>query len=438
MISRISLLFVVVLLFFPNVVSADEKDSRIYKLEKQVEILMQEIAELKKEKQPYKIDTKKLKNDISLQDIEIKMKPSPKIEAGDFSWQPFGRMHLDYASFADDRVDHPNGAEFRRMRLGMKGNIAADFAYKAELEFANEALNFRDVYISYTGLKNTEFKIGSFKPPFGLEELTSSNNITFIERSAPTAAFISSYIIGVGASKYSNNWSLTAGLFNDDAGTQSTDDEAWSTAVRATYLPIFDDEKLIHLGASAVYRKPDQAGDSFDFDAKAENALQTTDSVSANFGNADNAKLYGLELAGMWKNFSIQGEYFLVDVERLANRNSLDFSGGYVQASWILTGEMRKYNNKKAVFGGVKPLKAFNMADGSFGAFELAARYSKIDVTDKDILGGKMSNYSLGANWYLNNNLRFMANYIFVDTDGSAVSANDNPQILLLRTQISF
>jgi len=438
------------LIVFSNPVLADERDDRIQLLEQQVQMLMAEIQNLKQEQKKDRqvvatIEqnvTKKLESaPVQAQTenpVKVTMNPSPKIEYGEFSWQPFGRIQLDYAAFDDDKRDHPNGSEFRRARLGMKGKIAKDFGYKAEIDFANEGVNFKDVYMNYTGIEDTEIRIGNFKPPMGLEELTSGNDITFIERSAATSAFATGEIIGAGVLTHGENWSLSTGLFNDDAGRQSSDDEAWSAGVRGTFSPLHEKDKVAHIGGSATYRKPGQTNDSFDFDATAENAIQSVDSVSANFTDADNAQLYGLEVAGVWGPLSTQGEYYIVNVERTNGLSDLDFSGGYAQASWVLTGESRSYSAKDGKFGTVKPAHSFNPQNGDWGAVELAVRYSMIDVTDQDISGGEMNNYTLGANWYLNNNMRLMANYIFVDTDNSAVTANDDPQILLLRSQVSF
>jgi len=438
------------LLVFSNPVFADERDDRIQLLEQQVQMLAAEIQSLKQEQKQDRqavaaIEqnvTKKLEKAPTQSQTEnsakVTMNPSPKIEYGNFSWQPFGRIQLDYAAFNDDKRDHPDGAEFRRARLGMKGQIAKDFGYKAEIDFANEGVNFKDVYMNYTGIDNTEIRIGNFKPPLGLEELTSGNDITFIERSAATSAFATGEIIGAGVLTHGENWSVSTGLFNDDAGRQSSGDEAWSAGVRGTFSPLHEKDRIAHIGGSATYRKPDQANDTFDFDATAENALQTVDSVSANFTDADNAQLYGLEAAVALGPFSAQGEYFLVDVERTNGRSNHDFSGGYAQASWVLTGESRSYSAKDGKFGTIQLANAFNPRNGDWGAVEMAARYSTIDVTDQDISGGKMDNYTLGANWYLNNNMRLMANYIFVDTDNTAVTANDDPQILLLRSQVNF
>ena len=442
----------IALFAFANPVFADERDDRIQMLEQQLKMMAGEIQALKQAQQQDRQSVaainenveKRIVEEVSKIEpaagdngVEVTMKPTPKVKYGEFEWQPTGRIHVDYAAFDDDQRDHPDGAELRRARLGMKGKISQDFGYKLEVDFGNEDVSLKDAYLQYTGIENSAITVGNHKPPLSLENLTSSNDITFIERSAPTAAFSKSEILGASASTHGERWSLTGGFYNDDVGTQSSDDEAWSAGARGTFAPVLSDNSFVHLGASATYRKPDQANDQFDFDSRAENALQSVDSVSAQFGRADNAQIYGFEAAAQWGPVSAQGEYFMTNVEQNSG-SDLDFSGGYAQASWVLSGESRSYKASGGKFGGVKPLNAFDPKNGDWGAVEVAARYSTLDVSDGAVLGGEMDNYTIGVNWYLNDYARLMANYIFVDTDQNSVTPNDDPQILLLRSQVNF
>lgn len=445
---------------------ADAKNDRIDAMEAQMMVMMEEIRLLKSERtiekqeqaalrqqvESIKTSTaQKITKQITTQianiapaagganndGVKITMSPSPKITKGAFSWQPFGRIQVDAAIINDDKRDHPNGAEFRRARLGMKGKVAKDFGYKAEIDFANEGVAFKDVFMNYTGIDGTEIRIGHFKPAFSMEELTSANDITFIERSSVVGSFSTGEQIGAGFFTHGQNWSAAAGMFNDDAGVGSSDDEAWSIAGRITATPVNKDGAVVHLGASASYREPDQANDTFDFDAKAENALQTVDSVSAVITDGDNATLYGLEAAAALGPVSVQGEYLMANVENRAGQDP-DFNGGYAQLAWTVTGESRSYKAAKGAFGGIKPARPFDPSNGGYGALELAARYSHLDLNDSSINGGEMNNVTFGVNWYLNNYMRLMANYIIVDTDNNATTADDDPNIFLVRSQVKF
>lgn len=445
---------------------ADAKDDRIAALEAQMQAMFQEIQSLKSERAAEKQEQAALITQVktleqntqntvrqlaSIQPaagqsvynlneddgVKIEFKPSPKISKGEFSFQPTGRLHIDAATFQDDEVDHPDGAEFRRARLGAKGKLSKDLGYKIELEFANENVAFRDSYINYTGFDKTNIRVGNIKPPVGLEELTSSNYITFIERSVATDAFTAGQLLGIDASTHGKHWTLTGGVFNDDPGTSSSDDEAFSVAGRASVAPINSENNTLHFGVSGTYAKPDQADDTFDFDAAANNTLQSADSIAASITTADSSQLYGFEVAALAGPFSAQAEYYTISVDNNAGADA-SFDGGYAQASWILTGERRPYDNKKGVFGRVVPDKPLDPSTGGWGALELAGRYDVLDLNDGAISGGKLETYTAGLTWYLQKHARLMANYIVADTDDNAPTPNDDPSVFAVRAQVDF
>lgn len=381
-------------------------------------------------------------------DVKISMTPSPKIESADgrYSFQPLGRIHFDTAVFDDDKTDHPDGATFRRARLGFKGTVDKDFAYKVELDFGNKSstssASFKDVYIAYTGFKNVNFRVGSFKPAYSMEEVISSNYTTFIENSLSTS-FATGEIIGAQTYGGGKNFSWALGLHNDTTTSIDTDDEQKSVVGRVTFAPIAEKDKSLHFGVSGGYKVPGRDTDSADFSITAENALQTRKSAATGtISGVESLELLGLEAAGSYGPVALQTEYFHTSVNR-ENLADVDFKGWYAQASWLVTGETRPYDAKNGVFGRIKPNKPFKMAEDGFGAVEVAARYSNLDLNDGVVQGGEVDDITLGVNWYLNNNTRLMANYIMSNTDnvtpsGSNVAADDDPNVLLLRAAIDF
>jgi phosphate-selective porin OprO/OprP len=114
------------------------------------------------------------------------------------------------------------------------------------------------------------------------------------------------------------------------------------------------------------------------------------------------------------------------------------FSGGYGQVSWFATGEQRPYSAKKGAFKSPKITRPFDLSQGDWGAFELAARYSHLDLNDGGLTGGELTATTLGANWYVNNNVRFMGNIIFANTDENSVTPNDDPTVYIMRSQVKF
>ncbi|MCB1561994.1 MAG: hypothetical protein KDJ75_00315 [Alphaproteobacteria bacterium] len=376
-------------------------------------------------------------------DVKISMKPSPKIESldGKYSFQPFGRVHLDATHFDDDAKDHASNANFRRARLGFKGNLGEDFEYKSEFDFAEEAVNFKEVTLIYTGLDGADIKVGHQKPVFGLEQNTSSNYIQFLERSAPTNAFTRDEEIGLNVLAGGDNWSLGGGIFNEDAGNDDTgEDEDITYDVRGSInaLGLMDRESdaVLHLGAGVSYRKPTG---NVRFSAKpagdGDNIIDT-----GNFASVDDVTVYGLEAAGVVGPLSLQGEYFKADVSRSGGNSDADFDGYYAQAGWLLTGESRPYKGKSGNFGRVKPSEPFSLKNGGWGAWELLARYENTDLNDAGagITGGELDNVTLGVNWYLTDHVRLMGNVTSVDTDDQAVVADDDPTVYNVRAQWDF
>lgn len=356
---------------------------------------------------------------------------------GDFTLKPFGRINIDAASFNDDEIDHPNGAEFRRIRLGVKGDLPGDFGYKLQIGFADEQTDIEDAFITYNGIQNTQFILGNHKPFFGLEELNSSKDAPFIERAASNDAFAPGRAIGLSASTYGERWTASAGIFNEDPGVSSDDDEGFSLSARLTGLPVKTDKALVHLGASVDFRNPGQEDETFEFEADADNSIQAVESVSVSVPDSDNAVFYGLEAAAIYGPFSAQAEYFIADVNTNSGP-SPQFDGGYGQVAWVVTGESRKYKTASGLIGRPKPDKPFDPSKGDWGALELAARYSTLDLSDETFIGGELDTIALGANWYPNKYLRFSGNYIIADTDENAPVPNDDPELLLFRAQVAF
>jgi phosphate-selective porin OprO and OprP len=161
------------------------------------------------------------------------------------------------------------------------------------------------------------------------------------------------------------------------------------------------------------------------------------------------AQVYSAEAAGTIGSLYLQGEYFWYNVDRgFLGLSSVKFQGGYAQAGYILTGETRKYNPGSASYGGVVPSNPFSLSGGGWGAWEIAARVSTVDLNDQlgnanGVAGGRQTIYTAALNWYINRNIRFMFDYLHGDitkrisptNTGNAGSTFD---ALAMRTQVAF
>jgi len=87
------------------------------------------------------------------------------------------------------------------------------------------------------------------------------------------------------------------------------------------------------------------------------------------------------------------------------------FGGAYVLAAWALTGEQPGYNTTVGVPDRIIPHKDFSRSAGTWGAWQVAARYSMVDLSYGTVAGGNVDELSLGLNWWWSRYLRWQLNY---------------------------
>ena len=323
-----------------------------------------------------------------------------------------GRLQIDAGFFEEeDGVDvEQDGVEIRRARVALSGLINGNIEFKTQYDFAGGDADFKDAYIgllneSGSGLPSffKKIRVGQQYEPFGLETLTSSKYMTFIERSFTTnmspgrntgiVAFMQPFGQKVG--------SLTLGVFKDvnGYGNGQADDEQAVTG-RFSLAPLSDKESgILHLGVAFSTRK--NPSGTVEYDADSLNHLGQ-DIIAATTAS-DQVDLLGLEAAYVHGPFSLQSE--LVQ----SSLDTVDVTSWYMQGSYFLTGESRAYKGSSGVFSRVKPTKNYG-EDGS-GAVELAIRIQEMDL--EEMTPGEIAEaVSIGVNWYLNPNSRIMFNII--------------------------
>ena len=323
-----------------------------------------------------------------------------------------------------------NGGEIRALRFGIFGTLNFEkpwvyviagatnsFDKGFELEEQDEVTLF-DWRLDIPFFRNSVMSIGKQKEPISMERLTGMVFLPWQERSAVADALLPSRNVGIvwnGSSpeKYTS-WAF--GVFDDwfDAG-QDFDESASQFVGRLTWAPLRtqDESNLVHLGFG--YRYSD-AKEGFRFRTEPE-FNKAPVYVDTGFGTdtgvlqADDTSAYNVEVSWRKGPFWLASEYFRTDVKNPSLQDPV-FDGYYVSASWILTGEMRPYSKKNGLFGSVPVSRT--VYQGGKGAWEIATRYSDIDLSDGGVGGGDMQIASLGLNWWATPFFSLGANYRYI------------------------
>ncbi len=327
-----------------------------------------------------------------------------------------------------------NGYGFRRVRLGAQGTIGDSASWVSEVELAGGNVRLRDVFAGLDAIPGVrQIRVGHFREPFSLEGMTSSNFITFMERSP------------INVLSPARNWGVCGFWWPDDErvlfslgafrdGTPSDgqsigDGDNWAYTTRLTGLPVYEPDgevfRLVHVGGAFSQRVPPNG--TINFTPRAGSNLLTVDD---NPGSpflptldipADGYQLGNLQAAGVLGPWSLQGEWTAAAVRRTGAGPFVH--GVYVYGSYFLTGEHRGYNRTRGSFDQVRVLRPLIRSRddprGGCGAVELAARFSYVDFSSSNLppdsngmpAGTRLYEMTVGANWYLNSYTRLMFNY---------------------------
>jgi len=345
---------------------------------------------------------------------------------GSFRLRFKGKLDNDWAFFsadpdvaaASDRFD--NGTEFRRARVGLSGRLHDWLKFKATFDFSDDASGFRDIYLEPRKVGGLDtLRVGHFKEPFGLENLTGSSAITLMERGLPTALAPGRNMGLMARDRFLDKratWAVGAFRETDSTGigTDSDAGQEFAVTARLTGLPWYQDKgrRLAHLGLSFSHRNPDDG--EVRFRESPESHLAPNLVTTGTF-LADTVQLAMLEGAVVHGPWSLQAELAQAAVTTPGG-NDPAFRSMTVMTSCFVTGESRVYDREVGAFDPVLPCSPFLGGDGS-GAWEVAARYSELDLNDSGIPGGELRDLSLGVNWYLDANTRFQLNYVIADLE---------------------
>ena len=348
---------------------------------------------------------------------------------GDFKLKIGGRILSDWALYDTDRDirDDVNGGrpigdgtEFRQARIMLSGSVYNNMKYKSQLDFEGTDADFKDVYMEITKIPYFgNLRVGHYKEPFSLEQANSRKYFIFMERGLPNA-FSPERNTGfmLHNTIFDKHALWAVGLFRDtdDSGDSFGPNSNYNITARFSGLPWYEEKgrKLLHLGLSYSHQFRDGRGVRYRARPAAHLGPRFVDTGTF---TAEGVDIFNPELGFQYGPASMQFEWMSAFVDRGSQRDT-HFHGFYILGSYFLTGEHRSYKQSNGSFDKITPRRNFDW-NGGWGAWQLATRYSTLDLKDEDIHGGELGNFTLAVNWYLNPNLRLSFNYVHSDLEDS-------------------
>jgi len=326
----------------------------------------------------------------------------------------------------------------RRARINLTGDFAEQFDFKIEGDFENSdgisssrtAFEATDIFVNWHQFAEANIKVGQWKAPFGLEQITPDQLLFTIERSLPTGAITPERQLGVQiwGKPFTNLWpqeknlvTYYAGIFNGNGrNTTNNDNNNFMYVGRLELLPwqgkVLGQDSSLKLGGDILNSRDDKGTNI----SQTLNLLVNTDGSLSPFTlpGADERTAWSLDA---WLNigpFDLIGEYFQEDVDgrtvagvppRFAD---FEPSGWYVQGSYFLI--------PKKVQAVVK-WEALN--PGQFG-------------------NDGIHSITGGLNYYIHGDgIKLMANYVHTWSDFRAAHpqfGDDQFDEVILRLQVMF
>ncbi|HTL57829.1 MAG TPA: porin [Candidatus Limnocylindrales bacterium] len=420
---------------------------------------------------------------------EAKAKEAPKITVGDqgfslasangnFALQLKGVLQVDSRTYFNDHGTVGNdGFILRRVRPVLQGTVFRDFDFLFVPDFgtANNGGNggnaptpqIQDAYLNYRYNNALQIQGGKFKAPIGLEQLQADRDVNFNERALPTD-LVANRDLGfeLHGDLFKGVASYAAGIFNGAGDARNSSLSAYQDNKAFEGRLFFQPFKTTSLsalqgfglGVAGSYQK-DQGTNTLSLPSN--NGYATVGQQLFFAYNPTNRSVladgehWRLSPQGYYYYgpFGLLGEYVISDQKvslagaGLKTSAFLEHTAWQVAGSWVMTGE-------DATYGSVVPRRAFDPRNGGWGAWQLVARYSELNIDDATfpLFSNPLTSahaakeWSVGLNWYLNRNIKVSTSFSHTDFQGGGGKGSSPPasvtrqdeNVLFTRVQLAF
>ena len=369
------------------------------------------------------------------QPIEPAQKVEEKVEI-----KSVGRIHFDGGVLGANNYHNQfvSGIALADFRAGLMMRYG-QWKSKIEMGYANQALSVKDVFIEYDFNKHTLLRGGYFLHQFGMQSVFGASAKIAMEEPLSNSAFYNSRLLGLMLQHQKDKFFGTLSLFAENEAIKQSTDKTGSQGMgmmsRLLYRLHREEGNIFHVGISGAFETPRYNKDaalnhsSYILKTSFPTRIARVTAQEATINNATFLYKFSPEVLFAKGRWGLEAQYYYLNANRKSGFEAFDASGAYAMVRTIIKGSPYAYVNADGV-----------MATPKAGSMELVAGYDYTDLsnTKAGILGGRLNDYSLTFNYYINKYVIWRIRTSYTSVGYRADRENTNLGLIETRLQIKF
>ena len=350
--------------------------------------------------------------------------------------KPSGRILMDAAflNSSNKAVDEQcvDGVNVPDIRIGMKVSYGK-WEGKADIGYARGSVSPKDIFIQYNFNKQNFLRGGYFVHQFGYQSATSSSFKVSMEEPETHSAFgVGGRLVGLMYEHSDDKFMGTGSVYTDAQSfkkqTNQTGYQGTGFLTRLVYHPLIEKGNLFHVGIGLNYELAAENRSNMEFKAPYPVRVAGINAIGAKITDAKNDFKFSGELMAAKGHVGIEGQYIFMNVDRKGDAKSYNAWGAYGNLRFLLNNEYEYVKNDSGI------------ATPAPKSWELVAAYNYTDMNDAKagFHGGKLSDWALTMNYYINKYMIWRVSGHIVRAGESDYSGFNKNTFRVIETRLQF
>ena len=350
--------------------------------------------------------------------------------------KPSGRILMDAAflNSSNKAVDEQcvDGVNVPDIRIGMKVSYGK-WEGKADIGYARGSVSPKDIFIQYNFNKQNFLRGGYFVHQFGYQSATSSSFKVSMEEPETHSAFgVGGRLVGLMYEHSDDKFMGTGSIYTDAQSfkkqTNHTGYQGSGFLTRLVYHPLIEKGNLFHVGIGLNYELAAENRSNMEFKAPYPVRVAGINAIGAKITDAKSDFKFSGEVMAAKGHVGIEGQYIFMNVDRKGDAKSYKAWGAYGNLRFLLNNEYEYVKNDAGI------------ATPAPKSWELVAAYNYTDMNDAKagFHGGKLSDWALTMNYYINKYMIWRVSGHIVRAGESDYSGFNKNTFRVIETRLQF